>query len=85
MNAHLTNTNSPWWKEKWSKENICCITLSRLRPGKNKQGIPYVIKLSACKHRFYRKALIHWIQNSNNNNLNCPICKQTINLNDISK
>ena len=62
------------WDNEWNKDKVCYITLSRLRPGKNKDGIPYVIKLTNCKHRFYRKAFLSWIET--NNTLLCPVCKK---------
>ena len=52
----------PWWKDKWGSDKICPITLKRLRPGKNKYGFNYVIKLS-CNHCFYRMAIIKWYCN----------------------
>ena len=62
------------WKRKWGKDHICPILQCRLRPGKNKNGESYVITLP-CKHRFYRKALIHWVHNTSNQ---CPVCRKQI-------
>ena len=68
-------SHKPFWKHKWSANNICPITHSRLRPGKNKHGIHHTIRLD-CNHRFYRNALIIWILS--NNSPTCPICRQQI-------
>lgn len=65
----------PWWSKKWGKEELCGITLTRLRPGKNSNGIPYVVTLK-CGHSFYTSALIKWIENSVNNS--CPTCRTVI-------
>ena len=67
--------NKCFWKEKWGKEHICPITYSRLRPGKYKNGLSYVIKLD-CGHRFWRKALIEWMLKSKN--FSCPVCRKKI-------
>ena len=64
----------PHWDKKWNKEQICPIMCSRLRPGKSSDGLSYTIVLE-CGHRFYRKALIRWILQSNQN---CPVCRQNI-------
>lgn len=68
--------NKPWWSEKWGKEAICGITLTRLRPGKNKQGVEYVSKLE-CGHRFYTSALINWIATFSEKPT-CPTCRNRI-------
>lgn len=52
-----------WWDKKYGKNAICGITKTRLRPGKNKNGISYIITLP-CNHSFYRKPLINWINKS---------------------
>lgn len=62
----------PFWK-KFGKDQVCGITHSRLRPGKDKDGNSYVIFLQ-CKHGFYRKALAMWLERSNV----CPICRANI-------
>lgn len=62
-----------YWDKKYGKNAICPITHSRLRPGKNKDGIPYIIT-SNCNHTFYRKALIEWMKNHNT----CPVCRSNI-------
>ena len=61
----------PFWDQKYGKNAICAITLTRLRPGKNKKGKSYVIKLNKCKHFFYRSAFEKWKENNNT----CPICR----------
>ena len=67
--------NKPFWNNKWGSDQICPITYSRLRPGKDKNGLKYVIELE-CGHRFWRKALIEWILKSKN--FSCPCCRQKI-------
>lgn len=64
-----------FWSKKWGKDNICNITFSRLRPGKNKIGIPYCITLE-CKHSFYTNALLEWINKSNTDIYTCPVCRK---------
>lgn len=66
---------SPKWSERWGKDKICPITQSRLRPGSSRDGIPYTIQLS-CNHRFYRKALIHWMLTQKT--ATCPLCREPI-------
>ena len=61
-----------FWDKKYGKNAICAITMSRLRPGKNRKGDSYVIKLKKCKHSFYRKAFEKW-KNTHNT---CPVCRQ---------
>jgi len=75
----------PHWDKKWGKHVICPITQSRLRPGKNKKGIPYAITLP-CKHRFYRSALFTWVKHSWSNDKipSCPLCRKRIYLIDLS-
>lgn len=68
-----------WWRKKWSNSR-CGITQSRLRPGKNKKGIPYTIKLK-CSHSFYRSALYQWVLTQYPETPNCPICRQYFNVN----
>lgn len=62
------------WENKWGRDKICPITQTRLRPGKDKNGVSYVITLK-CQHRFYRKALNKWWLNSSKI---CPICRADI-------
>ena len=63
----------PGWNKKWGKDKICPITQTRLRPGCDKNGNKYVIEIS-CGHRFYKKALINWLEYS----YKCPICRKDI-------
>ena len=60
-----------WWKNKWGRDKVCPITKTRLRPGKNKNKIPYTYTLP-CKHSFTRSALLEWLKKSNK----CPICRK---------
>ena len=71
----------PFWKKKWF-EKICGITKTRLRPGKNKNGLPYSIFLS-CSHCFYRSVLLEWIKNCPHEIPTCPICRQNIKYIDL--
>lgn len=64
------------WMNKWGKDSVCAISLTRLRPGKDKYGRSYVTQLP-CKHRFYRKAIIDWISSGKQT---CPICRYKVNL-----
>ena len=66
--------NKPFWSKKWGKNKICGITLSRLRPGKYKNGISYVTKLP-CNHMFWFKAIEQWLNTGENT---CPLCRQEI-------
>lgn len=68
--------SEPWWSKKWGKNAICGITMTRLRPGKDKHGIDYVTTLE-CKHRFYTNALFKWI-NLNFQHPTCPMCRKDI-------
>lgn len=61
-----------FWK-KYGKEQLCGISHSRLRSGRNKDGKPYVVFLK-CKHGFYRKPLSIWVEKHNT----CPICRKII-------
>ncbi len=63
----------PFWK-KYGKDQLCGISQSRLRAGRNKDGKPYVVFLK-CKHGFYRKPLSIWVREYNNT---CPICREII-------
>jgi hypothetical protein len=58
------------WSKKWGKEHICPLTQTRLRSGKNKDGIPYCIQ-TICKHRFYTKPLMEWLAKQST----CPVCR----------
>lgn len=63
----------PFWDNKFGKNAICPITHTRLRPGKNKQGIPHIVQTN-CKHNFYRKALYEWLETNNT----CPVCRRLL-------
>lgn len=70
-----------WWDSKWNKDNICGISQIRLRPGANKNGIPYTIQLP-CKHRFYTNCLLNWMR-VNPAKVTCPYCRQLFTLQDL--
>ena len=72
-----------FWNKKWGKDAICPITHCKLRPGKNKHGIPHTIRLQ-CSHRFYRTALYKWIKTSTKKNQTCPICRRKLLLIDLT-
>jgi hypothetical protein len=61
----------PWWKRRWGNENICAISYTRLRPGKN------VTRLE-CNHSFYTRALLRWIESTQGKEANCPVCRSVI-------
>ena len=63
------------WRNNWGRDEKCPITYTRLRPGKDKNGVSYVITLK-CKHKFYRKALYKWWLDGNKT---CPVCRCQIN------
>ena len=71
-----------WWDTKWNKNNICGITHARLRPGKNKNGLPYTIRLP-CGHGFYINPLLEWMQKCPKHIATCPCCRSKITLQDI--
>jgi len=60
-----------WWKKKYGKDSLCSITQARLRPGKGVNGLSYAVFLP-CKHGFYRKALLAWIEGGKTT---CPTCR----------
>jgi hypothetical protein len=62
-----------FWDKKYGKDKFCPITQSRLRSGKNSDGVPYTIT-TKCNHTFYRKALISWLENPISQYL-CPLCR----------
>jgi hypothetical protein len=64
----------PWWGYKWGNNSLCGITHTRLRPGKDKNGVSYTITLE-CSHRFYRSALLEWALCCPSKNPTCPICR----------
>ena len=63
-----------YWKSKWEKQ-LCGITKTRLRPGKNKNGLSYVIFLH-CNHGFYRSVLKEWIKHCPTMFTTCPTCRR---------
>jgi hypothetical protein len=74
--------DKPFWNKKWGKDQKCAITCSRLRPGKDRNGLSYTIELE-CGHRFWRKALVQWVITSYANTTehahpSCPVCRQHI-------
>jgi len=68
---------SIWWEKKWGRDKICGITRTRLRPGKNSNGVSRVIHLN-CKHSFYRTPLMKWIKMCPVDIPTCPICRKNI-------
>jgi len=76
----MVNTN--WWNKKWGKDKICGITHSRLRPGKNKNGVPHVIVLD-CKHAFYTSAILEWVKSYNKKDIPCPCCRKNFTLQNL--
>ena len=74
----------PFWSVDWGKDAICAITHTRLRPGKDVNGNPYVCKLG-CGHRFYRSALLEWIRYQMKRRVDrtCPLCRKTVKLADL--
>ena len=71
----MEKIKKPWYLKKWGKDKICWITQSRLRPGKDKFGIPYSTKLE-CGHTFYTKPLVEWSYK----NSTCPMCRKPFSL-----
>jgi hypothetical protein len=71
-----------WWEKKWGKDKLCGITHTRLRPGKNKNEIPYIVTLK-CKHSFYRTVLIEWCNYCTSDEPTCPSCREVFNVLDI--
>ena len=71
----MPKDSQPWWNKKWGKNSVCAITHTRLRPGVDKDGLPYVISLS-CGHFFYRKVINAWYVKSSDPS--CPICRKVI-------
>ena len=70
-----------WWDKKWGKNKICGITHTRLRPGTNKRGTPYVTWIN-CGHGFYTGVLLEWMVHcfSVYSKPTCPICRENIKL-----
>lgn len=71
----------PWWNKKWGSESMCSITYTRLRPGKNKNGVRKTSSLK-CSHRFCTKSLLEWIKNCPNTPT-CPICRKEFEILDL--
>lgn len=63
-----------FWRKKWENK-VCGITHTRLRPGKNKDGLSYSVFLP-CKHGFYRSVLDKWIKTSPKDSTTCPLCRK---------
>lgn len=72
-----------FWEKRW-KNKTCGISMSRLRPGKNKYGESYSVFLD-CTHGFYRNVLIEWIKNCPTNQPTCPMCRTSFKPNSILK
>lgn len=62
-----------WWNKKWGSDKICGITHSRIRPGKNKNGVHYSTTLK-CGHSFYTNALLKWTETCGSYPT-CPLCR----------
>ncbi len=77
--------SKPTWDKKWGQNARCAITQARLRPGRNKKGVPYTITLP-CNHRFYRSALQTWIEKlcEKSQTPSCPLCRKRIYLIDLT-
>ena len=71
-----------WWDTKWNKDNICCITHARLRPGFNKNKLPYTVWLQ-CGHGFYITPLMEWVRKCPKDVASCPCCRHEVTLQDI--
>ena len=65
----------PWWDKKYGKNAICAISMTRLRPGKNKDNVSYSIYLQ-CKHGFVRSAFVRWVESGKRT---CPVCRSKFN------
>ena len=69
-----------FWNKSWGRDKICPISLTRIRPGKNKHGISYTISLK-CGHIFWRKSLLKWY--SSRDSSTCPVCRKSISIQDL--
>ena len=67
--SQMQEKKRPWWEKKW-KGKVCPITQTRIRPGKNKKGIPYTTVLS-CSHAFSTNAIQSWAARRTT----CPMCR----------
>jgi len=75
--------SKPWWSKKWGSNSICGITYSRLRPGKNKNGVYHTSRLK-CSHSFCTNLLLEWIKKCPGEPT-CPMCRQQFDLLDLLK
>ena len=73
-----------FWNKNWGKDNLCGITHSRLRPGKNSKGVHFTTSLK-CGHRFCTYPLLNWVKKNNGLSATCPICRYKFNLIDMIK
>jgi len=64
-----------WWDKRYGKNAICPIYRIRLRPGCDKNGLSYTVKLP-CKHSFYRSALINLVLFQTDYTPCCPLCRK---------
>lgn len=78
----MVNQRKSWWGKKYGKDSICSITKTRLRAGRNKDGVRNCIFLNCKhgKHGFYRSVIISWILAGNNT---CPMCRSPIDIRKI--
>ncbi len=67
-------TKRSFWRTKWENK-VCGITHTRLRPGKNKDGVPYTVFLP-CSHGFYRSVLMKWVEQCQKDKPTCPMCRK---------
>lgn len=74
----MSSKRLPFWYKKWSGQ-LCGITHSRLRPGKNKNGNPYCVFLD-CKHGFYRSVITKWANSCLQSTPRCPVCRRKFKL-----
>lgn len=72
----------PWWSKKYGKDKVCGISFTRLRQGKNKNGMSYVITLP-CSHSFYRYNIVKWTIFSISQTSSCPICRTSYDLEKV--
>lgn len=75
--------SKPWWSKKWGSNSICGITYSRLRPGKNKNGVHHTSRLK-CSHSFCTNLLLEWIKKCPGEPT-CPMCREQFDLLDLLK
>ena len=75
--------SKPWWNKNWGSDKLCCITHTRLRPGKSKSGVYYTTRLT-CNHSFCTNSLIEWLRLCPQEPT-CPICRTKFNIIDLIK